>query len=50
MNPPTPVDEQGRRLAARARVVGAISVLSVLTEELRFYGWRPWRLSSVVEW
>ena len=27
-----------------------IPVLSVPTEQLRFYGWRPWQLWSTVEW
>jgi hypothetical protein len=25
-------------------------VLSVPTDQLRFYGWRPWQVWSVVEW
>jgi hypothetical protein len=52
VNPPTWVDERGRPRAKRPcpRCGREIPVLSVPTDQLTFYGWRPWRVWSVVEW
>jgi hypothetical protein len=52
VNPPTWVDERGRPRAKRPcpRCGREIPVLSVPTDQLRFYGWRPWQVWSVVEW
>ena len=52
MNPPTWADERGQPHPKRPcpRCGREIPVLSVPTEQLRFYGWKPWQLWSVVEW
>ncbi len=54
MNPPPPiwVDERGHRRAKRPcpRCGREVAILSVPTEHLKFWGWKPWQLWSTVEW
>ena len=52
MNPPIWLDEDGRPRAKRPcpRCGREIPVLSLPTDQLRFYGWRPWQVWSVLGW
>ncbi len=52
MTPPIWLDERGQRRPKSPcpRCGREIAIFTVPTELLRFYGWQPCQLSSVVEW
>ena len=52
MNPPTWLDERGQPRPRRPcpQCGREIPVVILPPGLLKSYGWRPWQLSSVVEW
>ena len=52
MTPPIWLDERGQPRPKRpCPYCGReIAVLSIPTEPLRFWGWHPWQLWTVIEW